>query len=166
MRKAKFVIEEKQYEGLLTFEVLADLRDEIEDSIFEDVIGLICKGDMDIVSRTVYLSLYDKEGYSQLLKLDARMRGLILDKYIGDLLNLSLLKKDEFEEEDEWEDNPWEDQKEIRKKKDWDLSYMQYMWETVMGRDDFYSQTPRTYAEQLDMYKKFNKIEDEEIEEL
>ena len=66
---------------------------------------------------------------------------------------------------DKSEESIFEDDYLLYEDKDWELDYMEYIWNSVIGRnDDFWSITPKNYFEQLNIYKKFNNIKDEEVE--
>ena len=48
---------------------------------------------------------------------------------------------------------------------DWDFAYMEYMWYSVLKRsDDFFKVTPKTFFEQMDIYKKIKNIENEDVD--
>ena len=50
---------------------------------------------------------------------------------------------------------------------DWDFSHMEYLWYSVLKRnDDFYKVTPKTFFQQMETYKKMNNIESEDIDYL
>ena len=48
---------------------------------------------------------------------------------------------------------------------DWDFAHMEYMWYSILKRsDDFFKVTPKTFFEQMDIYKRINNIENEEVD--
>lgn len=51
--------------------------------------------------------------------------------------------------------------------KDWDIASMEYIWTTVLRRNDFWKTTPKNYFEQVDVYCKLNnKKKNKKIEEI
>ena len=80
--------------------------------------------------------------------------------YINDVMTKCLPKTKESKEESIFEDDYL-----LYEDKDWELDYMEYIWNSIIGRNDnFWNITPKNYFEQLNIYKKFNNIKDEEVE--
>lgn len=80
--------------------------------------------------------------------------------YVNDVIEKCLPKNKKQKEEILFEDDYL-----LYEDKDWELDYMEYIWNSVIGRNDnFWSITPKNYFEQLNIYKKFNNIKDEEVE--
>lgn len=77
--------------------------------------------------------------------------------YINDVM-MKCLPKTKSKEESIFEDDYYDD-------KDWELDYMEYIWNSIIGRNDnFWNITPKNYFEQVEIYKKFNNIKTEEVE--
>ena len=77
--------------------------------------------------------------------------------YINDVM-MKCLPKTKSKEESIFEDDYYDD-------KDWEFDYMEYIWNSIIGRNDnFWNITPKNYFEQVEIYKKFNNIKTEEVE--
>ena len=71
---------------------------------------------------------------------------------------MKCLPKTKSKEESIFEDDYYDD-------KDWEFDYMEYIWNSIIGRNDnFWNITPKNYFEQVEIYKKFNNIKTEEVE--
>lgn len=80
--------------------------------------------------------------------------------YINDLMARCLPKVESKEE------SIFEDDDLLYEDKDWELSHMEFMWNSVINRsDNFWNITPKNYFEQFEIYKKFNNIKDEKVED-
>lgn len=170
MFSSKIIINNKKFEGILDFWVLKKVQNNLNENgldykihqLFEKISD-IQNIDMNIVTS---LLLFSVVRYS---KVDAEVieKEFIEDKldlqkfnnlfiYINKLITNSMpLNKnndvDLFEEEEV-------------NKEDWDFSYMEYLWHSVLKRnDDFYKTTPKTFFEQMDIYKKMNNVKEENV---
>lgn len=64
-----------------------------------------------------------------------------------------------FDDEEEFE-------LEYKKTEDWDFDYMNYLWNSVMNRnDDFWELTPKQFFKQLEIQEKINNAQNNEIVE-
>ncbi|SCI46062.1 Uncharacterised protein [uncultured Clostridium sp.] len=80
--------------------------------------------------------------------------------YINDIMAKCLPKNQNNKEESIFEDDYL-----LYEDKDWELDYMEYIWNSIICRNDsFWCITPKNYFEQLEIYKKFNNIKDEKVE--
>lgn len=77
--------------------------------------------------------------------------------YINDVM-IKCLPKSKSKEKSIFEDDYYDE-------KDWEFDYMEYIWNSIIGRNDnFWNITPKNYFEQVEIYKKFNNIKTEEVE--
>ena len=79
-------------------------------------------------------------------------------EYIQQLFKTCLVMS-ESEEESEFEDIP------LSSKEDWDFSWLEYVWTSVLNRQDFWSATPKNFMQQLEVHQRFHGIEKEKVEE-
>lgn len=100
-----------------------------------------------------FLEIYLKDTEDDL---EALNRFNSIFTYINDVM-MKCLPKTKSKEESIFEDD-YDD-------KDWELDYMEYIWNSIIGRNDnFWNITPKNYFEQVEIYKKFNNIKTEEVE--
>lgn len=53
---------------------------------------------------------------------------------------------------------------ETKSNDDWDFPFMEYTWATILKRtDDFYKITPKTFFQQMEVYKRINNIETDNV---
>lgn len=101
-----------------------------------------------------FLEIYLKDTKDDL---EALNRFNSIFTYINDVM-MKCLPKTKSKEESIFEDDYYDD-------KDWELDYMEYIWNSIIGRNDnFWNITPKNYFEQVEIYKKFNNIKTEEVE--
>lgn len=101
-----------------------------------------------------FLEIYLKDTEDDL---EALNRFNSIFTYINDVM-MKCLPKTKIKEESIFEDDYYDD-------KDWELDYMEYIWNSIIGRNDnFWNITPKNYFEQVEIYKKFNNIKTEEVE--
>lgn len=81
--------------------------------------------------------------------------------YISELFRVCLPKNEESE--DEFEDIP---DNFTDEDKDWDFSYMEYLWMSALKRDHFWETTPKNFFEQIEIHRKLNAPKQEDVEEL
>ena len=156
MGTVEFKIDNKSFSGIITFRILNNIREKYNISItkfFEKISNL----DMEYISILILETTGNEE---DLIKCFIRERTEeeLIKKFENIFLYVNKLmakcmpevlknKKDsEFEEFEEFE----EDQK------DWDLDYMEYVWETLLHRVNFYCITPRTFFTQFQIHKEIN----------
>ncbi|MDB8553916.1 hypothetical protein [Turicibacter sanguinis] len=81
--------------------------------------------------------------------------------YISELFRVCLPKIKESD--DEFEDIP---DSFADEDKDWDFSYMEYVWMSGLKRDHFWETTPKNFFEQIEIHRKLNTPKQEDVEEL
>ena len=81
--------------------------------------------------------------------------------YISELFRACLPKNEESD--DEFEDIP---DSFTDADKDWDFSYMEYLWMSSLKRDNFWGTTPKNFFEQIEIHRSLNEPKQEDIEEL
>ncbi|MGL5749879.1 MAG: hypothetical protein ACRCXT_05080, partial [Paraclostridium sp.] len=48
--------------------------------------------------------------------------------------------------------------------KDWDFDYMEYIWYSILKRqDDFYRVTPKNFFKQMDIWKSMNNVKEDNV---
>lgn len=171
MFSSKIRINNKKFEGILDFWVLKKVQSNLKEEdidykiheIFEKISD-IENIDMSIVTSLLLFSIVrymkideetiEKEFFEDKLDLDKFNDIFIyINKLIINAMPMDENKEDIFEEEVEQED--------------WDFPYMEYLWYSVLKRtDDFYSITPKTFFNQMDIYKKMNNVKEENVKYL
>ena len=173
MFSSKIIINNKKFEGILDFWVLKKVQNNLNENgldykihqLFEKISD-IENIDMNIVTSILLFSIVryskvdeedvEKEFVEDKLDLQ-KFNSLFI--YINKLMTNSMpINKNEdvdlFEEEEIEQD-------------DWDFPYMEYLWYSILKRnDDFYSITPKTFFEQMDIYKKMNNVKEENVKYL
>ena len=147
-----------------------DLLNEGEQTSITNIFIKISEFNMLYISSFVLntLARIDKSQSNKFLEiylkdtddLEALNRFNYIFTYINDVMTKCLPKTKESKEESIFEDDYL-----LYEDKDWELDYMEYIWNSIIGRNDnFWNITPKNYFEQLNIYKKFNNIKDEEVE--
>lgn len=147
-----------------------DLLNEGEQTSITNIFIKISEFNMLYISSFVLntLARIDKSQSNKFLEiylkdtddLEALNRFNSIFTYINDVMTKCLPKTKESKEESMFEDDYL-----LYEDKDWELDYMEYIWNSIIGRNDnFWNITPKNYFEQLNIYKKFNNIKDEEVE--
>ena len=135
------------------------------------IIESIANFDVTVMILLIYQSIHRGSGISE----DEFLRKSMNDcsnedlltryscffEYIADLFSLCLPKSEESESE--FEDIPDEF---TDKDKDWDLSYMEYLWMSTLKRSNFWETTPKNFFEQIEIHRKLNSPQKEDVEEL
>ena len=161
--------------GTLDMYVLKKIQDDLlqegEKTTIPNIFIKLSKFDMLYISSFVlntlsrineidsdkFLEVYLKEATDDLEKLN---KFNTIFSYINDIMTKCLPKTKESKEESIFEDDYL-----LYENKDWELDYMEYIWNSIIGRNEnFWNITPKNYFEQLNIYKKFNNIEDENVE--
>lgn len=174
MYKSVLEMDGKKFIGTMDMYVLRKIQENLlnegEKTTIPNIFIKISKFDMLYISSFVlntlsrinevetqkFLEIYLKDIEDDLEVLD-RFNSIFA--YINDIIEKCLPKAKKSEE------SIFEDDYLLYEDKDWELDYMEYIWNSVIGRnDDFWSITPKNYFEQLNIYKKFNNIKDEEVE--
>lgn len=173
MFSSKIIINNKKFEGILDFWVLKKVQsDLLENGLDYKIHELFSKIadikniDMNIITSLLLFSVVrymkvdedvvEKEFIEE--KLDMQKFNNLFT-YINKLINNSMPinkndDRDIFEEEE-------------IDQEDWDFPYMEYLWYSVLKRnDDFYKVTPKTFFSQIDIYKKMNNVKEENVKYL
>ena len=144
-----------------------DLLNEGEQTSITNIFIKISEFNMLYISSFVLntLARIDKSQSNKFLEiylkdtgdLEALNRFNSIFTYINDVM-MKCLPKTKSKEESIFEDDYYDD-------KDWEFDYMEYIWNSIIGRNDnFWNITPKNYFEQVEIYKKFNNIKTEEVE--
>lgn len=174
MNKSKLIIHNRKFLGTLDFYVIRKIHEDLEDvginctyqemfrfiSSFEDL-GTD-KGQITLCSLILHSILrcshIEEEEFVKLFNSDTsederELADIFKSRF--DYIN-SLFKKcmppnskedSEFDDEDIY----------VSKKTNWDFNHMEYLWYSVLKRnDDFYGTTPRTFFAQLEEFSKAN----------
>lgn len=170
MFSSKIIINNKKFEGILDFWVLKKVQASLKElgldfKIHElfDKIADFENIEMSIVTSLLlfsilrYMNIAEETIENEFMedKLDLEKFNEIFI-YINSLVNNSMPMK-ETKDLDLFEEEQIEQE-------DWNFSYMEYLWYSVLKRsDDFYSTTPKTFFSQMDIHKKMNNIKEENI---
>lgn len=177
MHKAKLKLNNKEFIGTLTFEVLINSIRELEKigkilnipSLFialgsEDLecitaliiqsIVVLEKHSEDEISET-----YTKENTTQDEKLE---NFCSMFSYMNELFKKCVPLKEQTKKDSIFDD----EEEEFDNAEDWDIAEFEYIWETVLKRDSFYKITPKTFFEQLDIHNRANKTNDSNVTEM
>lgn len=159
-------INNKKFVGTLDFWVLKKVQEDIEKIDKFYTISQLFKRisdvndiDMRIIMSILYFSIIreknDIDIENEFMKEELNLEKFdSIFKYINSLLKKCMplrQRTSEFEEEDLG----------IEIKEDWDFDYMEYIWDSVLNRTDFYKTTPKNFFSQVKIYKEVNKIKDD-----
>lgn len=171
MFSSKIIINGKKFEGILDFWVLKKVQNDLKEheidykihELFEKLAD-IKNIDMNIVTSLLLFSIVrymkidesivEKEFLEDKLDLE-KFNNIFsyINKLIINAMPMNEDKEDIFEEDIEQED--------------WDFPYMEYLWYSILKRtDDFYGITPKSFFEQMDIYKKMNNVKEENVKYL
>lgn len=175
MYTSKLEIGEKQFKGTLDMYVLKDIQEDLSKldiyTTIPNIFTKLSKLDMTYISSLVLKSIsrIDESLEKEFLEIYLREREDELENinmfnsifiYINDLMDKCIPKSNSKEKE-----SIFEDEYLLYEDIDWELDYMEYVWNSVIGRNDnFWNITPKNYFEQIEIYKKFNNIKTEEVE--
>lgn len=176
MYKAKLVINNVEFIGTLTFEVLINTIRELEKigrvftipSFFKS----LGKENMESISALIIQSIVILEKYNE-----NEVTEVYLEKtnsieqdienfnniffYINELLKKCMPKAKEIKE------SIFDDEEEFEElTQDWNLAEFEYLWETILKRNNFYKITPKVFFEQLEIHSKTQKTSNSNITEL
>lgn len=174
MHSSKIIINNHKFEGTLDFYVLKKVQEDLLEHGYNYTISDIFKNLSDLENLNMYIVMslllnsivrYSNIDEEELEKefnkdtLDLNKFNLIFE-YINKLLVKCMPKntnnEDLFEEEDD-----------IEVKEDWDFEYMEYLWYSILKRqDDFYKVTPKTFFSQMNIYKKMNNVKEDNVKYL
>lgn len=162
MRKARIELDKNIYYGYLTIGKIMDVKENYQYS-YSDFANKAIEGDTQILSDLIYESLEDKNVYSLLLEMSEAERFATLKVYANTLLKLTFPVNESQEDEDE---DSFEDMPTKKVDEEWDIPWMQYVWETILKRDNFYEITPKMFHEQLEVHKRLNEVKAKKTEVL
>ena len=175
MYSSTIIINKKKFKGILDFGVLKQVQEDLAKLGFEYKIPELFENlsdfkniDMNIVMSILLFSIsrynnidneeIESEFMKEILDLDKFNK---LFEYINSLFEKCMPKNENNEELFEFEDD------EIKEKEDWNFPYMEYLWYSVLKRNDnFYSITPKTFFSQMEIYKSVNNIKEENVDYL
>lgn len=173
MHSCKIALNNTKFKGILDFGTLLKVKEDLIENGYDFTIPEIFKSISDVNNLNMYalmsILLFSISRYSDIdeeeieeiiLKEDLKLDTFnSIFSYINLLLKRCMPQKQEESLFEEDEINLEED--------DWDFSHMEYLWYSVLKRnDDFYKVTPKTFFQQMETYKKMNNIESEEIDYL
>ena len=173
MHSCKIALNNTKFKGILDFGTLLKVKEDLLENGYDFTIPEIFKSISDVNNLNMYalmsILLFSISRYSDIdeeeieeiiLKEDLKLDTFnSIFSYINLLFKRCMPQKQEESLFEEDEINLEED--------DWDFSHMEYLWYSVLKRnDDFYKVTPKTFFQQMETYKKMNNIESEAIDYL
>ncbi|EOU1904110.1 hypothetical protein [Clostridium perfringens] len=154
----------KKFKGTLTFNTLVKIKDSLleefkKDITITEIFDGLTKFDMTIFTVFMIESIYATGEYEKEEIIEAFINDEdIINKfndaysYIYKLISKCLPKEIEEFNESEFEDEYDQEGNNT----EWELDYMEYLWSTVLKRNDFWNVTPKNFFEQMDIHKKVN----------
>lgn len=173
MHSCKIALNNTKFKGVLDFGTLLKVKEDLLENGYDFTIPEIFKSISDVNNLNMYAlmsillfsisrysDIYEEEIEEIILKEDLKLDTFnSIFSYINLLFKRCMPQKQEESLFEEDEINLEED--------DWDFSHMEYLWYSVLKRnDDFYKVTPKTFFQQMETYKKMNNIESEDIDYL
>ena len=173
MHSCKIALNNTNFKGVLDFGTLLKVKEDLLENGYDFTIPEIFKSISDVNNLNMYAlmsillfsisrysDIYEEEIEEIILKEDLKLDTFnSIFSYINLLFKRCMPQKQEESLFEEDEINLEED--------DWDFSHMEYLWYSVLKRnDDFYKVTPKTFFQQMETYKKMNNIESEDIDYL
>ena len=166
----------KKYKGTLDFYVLKDIQDDLSkigiNTTIPNIFKAISEFNMDYISSFVLRSIsrIDEISEQEFLEnyLNQKEDEILnnfnsIFKYINDLMSKCLYRSKDIN----IENDIFEDEDHDINMEDWDLSNIEYTWNSILNRqENILNITPKNYFEQIEIYKKLNKINDNEVEEM
>lgn len=164
---ARIILDNKIYEGTLNFYAIKKVQEELKNRNFEHKVYHIFKylgnekyfgkDEFNVTLTSLLLYSISSLGHKEeevsksfLKEEDLNIYIVKVLDFINELINKCMPKSDE---EDEYEKPDW------WSPKDWNFDEMEYMWYTILKRnDDFYKISPKEFFSQMDIYKKINNI--------
>lgn len=173
MHSCKITINNRKFKGILDFGTLSKVKEDLFENGYDLTIPQIFRSISDInnINMHVLMSilLFSITRYSDID--EEEIEEIILTKDLGlDTFNsifsyINLLLKRCMPQKQE-EELLFEEESSLDEE-DWDFSHMEYLWHSVLKRNDnFYKVTPKTFFNQMEAYKKINNIENEDIDYL
>ena len=165
MHSCKITINNKKFKGILDFGTLVKVKEDLLENGYDLTIPEIFKSISDINNLNMHvlmsillfsISRYadiDEEEIEEIILTE----NLGLDTFSSIFSYINLLFKRCMPQKQE-ESNTLFEEDEINSSDDWDFSHMEYLWYSVLKRnDDFYSVTPKIFFQQMETYKKINR---------
>lgn len=172
MYTAYLTLNNKIFSGTLDFYVLKETQNTLKkmdrNLKITDIFNKVAEQDMEVISTLILQSLMRRNNNANIIKKSYTAKKtddelveyfIAINSFMLDLLEECMPKASKTGIESEFEDIP--------SSKDWDMASMEYLWSTVLKRNDFWSTTPKNYFEQLDIYSKLNNPKkNKKIEEI
>lgn len=164
MNKAKLILNNKEFTGTFTFEVIVNSIYELGklEKVYTIPSFLIALTEEDVKAITVFMIqsivVLEKHTINEVGETYMQDIGSIQNlenfnnifEYVMELFTKCIPKKKKKEDDSIFED----DEEEFDMAEDWDIKEFQYLWETVLKRNDFYKITPKIFFEQLEVHSK------------
>lgn len=171
MYTAKIKLNNKEFKGTLTFSTLNNiekimLKEFKKELSIKDILEGLSNFDMTIFSVFILETLNCEENSKEDILYNFENDPDILNKfkngynYINELIDECLPRiKDIGKNESIFED----EEEEIGVSK-WEYDYMEYIWSTLLKRNDFWNTTPKNFFEQIKIHEKINKTDSSDIQ--
>lgn len=171
---SKIRLNNKEFVGTFTFLTIKNIKETMlnefnKEVTVKEIIEGISNFDMTLFTVFILETINSTNQHNKEEVLDAfSSDSNLVDKfnnaysYIYDLINKCLpLNKEREENESEFEDE--EDESSF----EWEFDYMEYLWNTVLKRNDFWNTTPKNFFSQMDIhYKLHGEKKDSNVEEI
>lgn len=166
MHSCKIALNNTKFKGILDFGTLLKVKEDLLENGYDFTIPEIFKSISDVNNLNMYalmsILLFSISRYSDIDEEEIEeiilKEDLKLDTFNSIFSYINLLFKRCM---------PQKQEESLFEEDDWDFSHMEYLWYSVLKRnDDFYKVTPKTFFQQMETYKKMNNIESEDIDYL
>ena len=169
MYNANLILNKTEYSGKLDFFVLKNIQTEFfkefeEEVKIVDIFEKLSNFDMKMMVVFIMETLNRNGSDKKEIYKDFSSEQNLLSKfvncytYINEIIQ-KCMPKNSKKKTNKFEDE-FEDEEDIDGIKDWEFDWMEYMWTTTLKRNDFWSTTPKNFFEQLNIYKRVNKVEE------
>lgn len=175
MYKAKIKLNGKEYKGTLTFATIKEIQEVLETDFEKkltvtQIFEALEKKDLIVISTFILATLkelnkekeneivrdFAEDGQDSLEELENKFKKMIT--YVNDIFKKCM---------------PLNSKKEVNKRQfvslneesgDWEYDNLEFLWNSILKRNNnFLDITPKNFFEQVNAYKKANKIQDEEV---
>lgn len=171
---SKLKLNNKEFVGTFTFLTIKNIKETMlnefnKEITLKELIEGLSEFDMTFFTVFILETINSSNQYSKEEVLESFTNDSNLIKkfnnaysYIYDLLNKCLPSNKAIEKyESEFED----EEEEVNSA--WDFDYMEYLWSTVLKRNDFWNTTPRNFFSQLDIHQKlYSSKKESNVEEI
>ena len=173
MHSCKIALNNTKFKGILDFGTLLKVKEDLLENGYDFTIPEIFKSISDVNNLNMYalmsILLFSISRYSDIDEEEIEeiilKEDLKLDTFNSIFSYINLLFKRCMPQQQE--ESLFEEDEINLEEDDWDFSHMEYLWYSVLKRnDDFYKVTPKTFFQQMETYKKMNNIESEDIDYL